>query len=254
MMTLTELDRWLRDLLRFDLSESVDAGRNGVQVARRKQEVNKIAFAVDASRETARRAAEWGADVLFVHHGLFWDQPLVLAGTLYERVRMLMESDIALYAVHLPLDMHPEVGNNAGIARHLELREIEPFGDHRGVKIGCKGSLGQPMRLEEIVRRLTGSDATAARSLPFGPEMVRRIGIVSGDAVKDVRQAIREGLDLFITGEASHTVYHDCLEAGIHAIFAGHYYTETFGVRLLREKTARETGLETKYLDLPTGL
>jgi dinuclear metal center YbgI/SA1388 family protein len=252
-VTLNELDKWFRALLRFELAEAIDRAPNGIQVGRRNPEVRRVAFAVDSSREAFRRAAHWGADLLFVHHGIFWDRLAALDGALYERVRMLVESDLALYAVHLPLDMHPEVGNNIGIARRLGLRNVEPFGEHRGVKIGFKGVLEESCSVERISEKLMGTHASP-RSLPFGPEKVSRIGIVSGDAAEDSRDAIREGLELLVTGEASHAIYHDCLEAGIHVIFAGHYYTETFGVRLLRDRLAQETGLETQYLDLPTGL
>jgi dinuclear metal center YbgI/SA1388 family protein len=253
-MKLKDLDTWLRDLLHFELTQAIDPSQNGIQVSRNSQEVTKVAFAVDASREAFRRAAQWGADMLLVHHGIFWGAPVRLDGTLYQRVRLLVEKDIALFAAHLPLDMHPEVGNNIAIARHLGLEEIEPFGEYKGVKVGFKGVLPSPMTVEEVAGRLTGGDSTAVRSFPFGPKEVRSVGIVSGGAPFESQQAVREGLDLYVTGEPAHGIYHDCLEAGIHVIFAGHYFTETFGVRLLCEKLARETGLETHYLDLPTGL
>jgi dinuclear metal center YbgI/SA1388 family protein len=252
-MTLRDLDCWLCRLLRPELTEAIDPGWNGVQVSRRGEEIRRVAFAVDASLESFRRAAQWGAELLFVHHGIFWSRPFRLEGALYERVRFLMEKDIALYAAHLPLDMHPEVGNNAGIARELQLTEVQPFGAYKGVKVGCKGVLPAALGLDEIARKL-GAGAAGMRSLPFGPEKIRTVGIVSGGPPNEMREAAAEGLDLYITGESSHALYHDCLEAGIHAIFAGHYYTETFGVRLLSERLAAETGLETRYLDVPTGL
>jgi dinuclear metal center YbgI/SA1388 family protein len=253
-MTFRELDDWLRSLLRFELTDAVDPSPNGIQVARRNQEVGRVAFSVDASLESFRRAVQWKADILLTHHGIFWGGPTRLDGVLYERVRILMENDLALYAIHLPLDMHPDVGNNAGIARHLDLQSLEPFGVYKGVTVGVKGTLPSPLSVQEIAEKLTGTDAASARFLPFGPEQVRTVGIVSGSTAGDCRQAIREGLDLYITGETSHEIYHDCLEAGIHAIFAGHYFSETFGVRLLRDAIARQTGLETQFIDLPTGM
>jgi dinuclear metal center YbgI/SA1388 family protein len=254
MMTLVELDRWLAGFLGLAALDGIDPSRNGLQVGRRAPEVRKVAFAVDASLETFRRAAEWGADMLFVHHGLFWEEPLRIVGGLYERIRFLVERDLALYAVHIPLDMHPEVGNNIGIARLLGLGDIAPFGGWKGMKIGFKGTLPSPISIDEVCSRLAGRQAEKVRSLPFGPAQVRSIGIVSGGAPWEALQAIEQGLDCYVTGEAAHGIYHHCLEARIHCIFAGHYHSETFGVRELAGRLARDTGLETTYLDVPTGL
>ncbi len=254
MMTLTELDRWLAGFLGLAALDGIDPSRNGLQVARRAPEARKVAFAVDASLESFRRAAEWGADMLFVHHGLFWEEPLRIVGTLYERIRFLVEHDLALYAVHIPLDMHPEVGNNIGIARLLELKDIALFGQWKGMKIGVKGTLPSPMSIDEISSRLAGRQGEKIRSLPFGPAEVRSVGVVSGGAPWEAMQAIAEGLDCYVTGEPAHGIYHHCLEARISVIFAGHYHSETFGVRQLAERLARDTGLETTYLDIPTGL
>jgi dinuclear metal center YbgI/SA1388 family protein len=253
-MTLTELDAWLKGLLNLPDFEAIDASRNGLQVARRSPDIRKVASTVDASLETFRRAVEWGADMLLVHHGILWDGPQRIVGGLFERIRFLVEKDLALYAVHLPLDAHREVGNNICIARLLGLADIQPFGSHRGIKIGVKGILPSPLSLEEAALRLAGREGEAVSTLPFGPEKIRSVGIVSGGAAGDAAQAVEEDLDLFVTGEAAHGIYHHCLEARIHVIFAGHYHSESFGVRLLAERLARDTGLETTYIDVPTGL
>ncbi len=253
-MTLPDLDRWLSAFLDIAATAANDASQNGLQVARRGLEVRRVAFAVDASREAFRRAAEAGAELIVVHHGIIWDSPLRLTGGHYDRVRFLVEKDIALWAAHLPLDMHPEVGNNACIARALGLADQEPFGLHHGVKIGIKGRLPAPLGVEEIVSVLRARQGEPVRTLPFGPPRVSTIGIVSGAAPRDALQAAAEGLDLFITGEPAHEIYHHCLEARIHAIFAGHYHSESWGVRALAERLTRDTGLETTYLDVPTGL
>ncbi len=253
-MNLPELDRWFRSLLDLEAARAVDDSRNGIQVARRGEDVKKAAFAVDACAETIRRAGEWGADLLFVHHGLFWSVPVCLTGALHERVRLLMEKDMALYAAHLPLDMHPEVGNNIAIARILGLADIAPFGEYGGLMIGFKGILPAPLDLGGLIRRLTGRDPASVRHLPFGPAEIRTVGVVSGGGKDELAQAIAQGLDAYVTGELPHSAYHHCLESGIHAIFAGHYVTETHGVRLVSERLARETGLETRFIDVPTGL
>jgi dinuclear metal center YbgI/SA1388 family protein len=255
-MTVAELDRWLSSFLDIGALEGIDSSQNGLQVGSALAETTRVAFAVDASMESFRRAAQWGAGLLVVHHGIIWAAPQRIVGSLFERVRFLAEKNLALYAAHLPLDKHPEVGNNIGIAHLLGLQDIAPFGTWRGVTIGCRGVLAEPMSLEQVVTRLSGRQGEPMRTLPFGPPMVRSVGIVSGAAPRagDIGNAVAGKLDLFITGEPSHEVYHHCLEERIHVIFAGHYHSESFGVRLLADRLARETGVETTYLDIPTGL
>ncbi len=253
-MDIFEFDRFVREILDIDRIDPSDIALNGLQVARKKRELKRIAFAVDACMESFKRAVQMGADLLFVHHGLFWGKPYRLEGMLYERIRFLIENDLALYGVHLPLDMHPQYGNNAGIAESIGLEEVEPFGDYHGVKIGLKGILPRTMKLDEITQRISSDNSKPLRVLPFGSVGIRRMGIVSGGAPEMVGQAVTEGLDLYVTGDASHTVYHEALERGINVIFAGHYATETWGVRLFRRKVESETGLETYFIDIPTGL
>jgi len=252
-MRLADFDRLIRDLLALDTAVPGDEALNGLQVANERGEANRIAFAVDACLESIRRAVEWKADVLFVHHGLFWGAPSALTGGLYRRLRELMAGDCALYAVHLPLDLHPELGNNAVLARRLGLRGLEPFGEYRGVRIGFQGELPEPKSLQELQSLLLGGRPAPA-VLPFGPQLVRTVGIVSGGAAMEALQAIERKLDLFITGEPSHAVYHYCLEGGINVLFGGHYLTEVGGVSGLAEHLGSKHGLDTVFLDIPTGL
>lgn len=253
-MTLSEIDRWLCGFLDVERFSSLDSSLNGLQVAGRNAEVSRAAFAVDACLESFRRAADWGAQILVVHHGILWDRQSRITGGTWERVRVLIERNLALFAAHLPLDAHPEVGNNAGIAQALGLAEVTPFGMHRGTALGCRGRLPEACALEEVVARLAARQGEPVRSLPFGPPLVRTVGVISGDAPWGAAQASAEGLDLYITGEPAHEVYHHCLEQHIHAIFCGHYHSESYGVQSLAMRCARETGLETSYLDVPTGL
>jgi dinuclear metal center YbgI/SA1388 family protein len=253
-MTLIEIERWLDDCLDLAATASLDASLNGLQVARRTTDVSKVAFAVDAAMESFRRAVEWGAQLLVVHHGILWGGQQRITGNHYDRVRFLVEQDLALYAAHLPLDVHPEVGNNAGIARQLGLVDLKPFGMYRGVALGWKGLFADGLPLDEVVSRLAGRQGEPVRTLPFGPPLVKSIGIISGDAPWGAAQAAAEGLDAFVTGEPAHEIYHHCLEQHIHAIFAGHYHSESHGVQSLAGRLARETGLGTTYLDIPTGL
>lgn len=244
----------IRGLLALDECGAADIALNGLQVANSTEEVRRVALAVDACQQSIRLAADWKADLLFVHHGLYWGAPAALTGSHYRRVRALLAADLALYAVHLPLDMHPELGNNVGLARRVGLLDLEPFGEYRGVKIGFKGHLAETKSLEQVSRLCCGGEERSVRVLPFGPKEVNTVGVVSGGAADEALQAIDEKLDLFITGEASHTIYHQCLESGINVIFGGHYLTETSGVTQLGEKLERETELKTRFFDIPTGL
>ena len=253
-MLLKDFDKMIRELLDIDRIDPLDVSLNGLQVSRSKDEIKKVAFAVDACMESFKRSADLNADILFVHHGIFWGKPYRITGGLYNRIQFLIKKDIALYGVHLPLDMHPEIGNNAGIAHRLGLESIEPFGDYHGLKIGCKGALPSAKTIDDIIDSIPGRAAELLAKLNFGPKKIRTIGIVSGGAPEVVSQAIAESIDLYITGDASHTVYHEAMEGGINVLSAGHYSTETWGVKLLMKKIESETDLSTVFIDIPTGL
>jgi dinuclear metal center YbgI/SA1388 family protein len=253
-MHIEEVDTYFRGFLQIGELEKTDSSLNGLQVARRKKDISTIAFAVDACQATFERAAGKGADMLFVHHGLFWGAPAPLTGILYERLHYLIQEDLALYAVHLPLDMHPTVGNNAGIAKALELEQVEPFGVYKGTAIGCKGVFKTERTIDDLLPLLGLTRVDCLGIFPFGPEKIKSVGIVSGGAAMEAEDALREHLDLFITGDLSHTVYHFCQEGGLNLISAGHYQTEIWGVRRVAEKTAQETELDTFFIDVPTGL
>ncbi|OQY35614.1 MAG: Nif3-like dinuclear metal center hexameric protein [Spirochaetaceae bacterium 4572_59] len=251
---LNELDNWCRSFLAIDQMSEKDSSLNGLQIGDRDSEVRKVAFAVDACLETFQKAVEEGADVLFVHHGLFWGRPQAVTGPLYKRFEILIKNGLALYAVHLPLDMHPEWGNNAVLAQILGLENLEAFGNYKGTKIGVKGIFPSPVKRDDIVKKLFGGWEQSIQMLPFGRDAVRSVGIISGGAPREVQDAIDEGLDLYITGDASHEIYHICIEAGINVIFGGHYLTETSGVQAIQKKMNKDLSLETVFIDVPTGL
>jgi dinuclear metal center YbgI/SA1388 family protein len=253
-MNLDELDVWCRSFLAISAFEKIDDSLNGVQVDRGAGPIQRVAFAVDACAETIRRASEEKAQVLFVHHGLFWGGASRIEGILSKRIRCLFDKDMALYACHLPLDANAEYGNNAVLARMMGLSDIQPFGEFHGVAIGFKGRLDPPIRLEEAVRRVLPDGSKPLGLLPFGPEEIRSAAVISGGAAMDALQAADEGMDLYVTGETSHSIYHSAQEVGIHVLSAGHYATEVWGVKAVAEKLARETGLETVFIDVPTGL
>lgn len=253
-MDVKEFDIWIRKILNIGEMAGRDASLNGLQVGRTEKQLNKIAFAVDASLESFRRAIELNADLLFVHHGLYWGRVIPVVGDFYKRMELLIKEDLALYAAHLPLDMHGELGNNAGMARALGLEQLEPFGTYKGVDIGWKGVFERPLNRDDIVSRLFGSWEETVKLLPFGKEMIRSVAVISGSASYELEQAIAADVDLYLTGEAGHVLYHTALEAGINVICGGHYATEVYGVKLLAEKISKDLSIETVFIDIPTGL
>jgi dinuclear metal center YbgI/SA1388 family protein len=253
-MTATALDRYFRSLLDLEGFASSDDSLNGLQVGNDGKRIAKVAFAVDACLETIERAAGCGAGLLFVHHGLFWGKPLPVTGVLRRRMALLLETGVALYGVHLPLDQHPELGNNAALADLLGITGLEPFGEYHGKKIGYKGILKEQLTVEAAAKRISYRDRPAITCLPFGPRESATCAVVSGGAAFEALQAIEEGIDLFVTGEASHGVYHHALEGKLNLIAGGHYSTEVWGVRRVMAKFAEDTSLEAEFIDSPTGL
>ena len=253
-MTLPEIDDFLSGALNHSAWVGKDMSLNGLQVSRKTLEVHRVAFAVDACLQSFERAVAAGADLLVVHHGLFWGDPLAVVGDHRRRLQYLFDNDLALWASHLPLDAHPTLGNNAGLAAALGLLERQPFGEYRGNKIGFKGVLPTPLKLDRICEILFNGRENVLQILPFGKMEVSTVGLVSGGATQEVSDAIAEGLDLYITGDANHIIHHQALEAGINVISGGHYATETWGVRILAAHLQKEVGVSTVFLDLPTGL
>jgi dinuclear metal center YbgI/SA1388 family protein len=224
-----------------------DMGPNGLQVPGR-DVVTRVVTGVTAQRELIERAAVLEAELVLVHHGLFWDfQPTGLTPTLAERLRLLFRHDIALAAYHLPLDAHPEVGNNAllaeglGCANHEAFATIGRAGTFAGDGIAAAGLFA---RVEELTQR-------PPLVFDTGPERVRRIAIVSGAGASRLPLAVAEGFDAFLTGEPSEHVMADAREAGIHFVAAGHYATEVFGVRALGDLLAERFGIDHRFVDLP---
>jgi dinuclear metal center YbgI/SA1388 family protein len=244
-----EIVAFLDELLEID--GFTDYGPNGLQVPGA-EEVSKVATGVSAQRELFERAAEHGAQLVLCHHGLFWDfHPRTIAPAMKERLRVLFDADMSLAGYHLPLDAHPEVGNNALICAALGLERAEPFGEHKGRAVGFVGRSSEGVPFEELRRRC----ASAFGQEPFvwdaGPETVRSVGIVSGGAAGDFGEAIALGLDAFLTGEPAEHVMADARENGVHFIAGGHYATETVGIRRLGELVAERFGVEHEFVDVP---
>jgi dinuclear metal center YbgI/SA1388 family protein len=249
-----KLDSFFKSFLDIEGFAAIDSSLNGIQADNDGSEVCNIAFGVDASMETFERAVAAGAGMLFVHHGLFWGAPLRLTGGHRKRVQFLLDHNICLYAVHLPLDQHPELGNNAALAQLLGLEHIEPFGLYHGAKIGYKGMFAKPVTLDEAARKIAFMDRPPLGVYPFGKNENTSCAVISGGATDEARQAIAEGVDLYITGEASHQVYHECLEGKLNMVAGGHYATEVWGVRAVMRRCAEELHIDTEFIDVPTGL
>ncbi|MCL1931423.1 MAG: Nif3-like dinuclear metal center hexameric protein [Treponema sp.] len=253
-LTSAKLDSFFRGFLEIEGFAGIDDSQNGLQVDNDGGEIGKIAFGVDASMETFERAAACGAGMLFVHHGLLWGAPLRVTGSHRRRIKFLLDHNICLYAVHLPLDQHPQMGNNAALAALLGLENIEPFGDYHGRKIGYKGAFPRPMTIEQAARKIAFVDRPPLGVYPFGKEENATCAVVSGGAAREVKQAVDEGVDLYITGEMAHSVYHDCLEGKINMIAGGHYSTEVWGARAVMRHCTEELHIDTEFIDVPTGL
>ena len=255
-MTLNELNRYFNSFLHKEDYDS-DVSLNGIQIsnsAPNEKPITKVAFAVDACEATALKAAEAGAQVLFVHHGLFWGHCETITGTHYKRVAAFIKNDLALIAYHIPLDANEFVGNNFGIAKRIGLEKVRPFGKWRGMTLGAIGELSQEVKIDELAQKLFPNGEKPSKILPFGKKMIKKVAVISGGAGEDFTQAVKIGADAYITGEVSHEDYHGIEESGINVIAGGHYNTETVGVQLVQRRLEEDKGLQTVFIDIPTGL
>jgi dinuclear metal center YbgI/SA1388 family protein len=228
-----------------------DGAANGLQVEN-SGTVTRLAATVDASLATVKLAVAAKADLLIVHHGLFWNPAQPWTGKKYELLRLLLENNLAVYSSHLPLDAHPRLGNNALLAAAIGLKKLKPFFASHGQNIGFKAQTKiSRAALAEKLERATGAKPTI---IPGGNEICERIGIVSGGAGADLQQAADEGVDTFITGEGPHWTFALAEELGLNVFYGGHYATETFGVKALAAELAEKFKLPWDFLDHPTGL
>ena len=213
---------------------------NGLQLANRGT-VGRIAAAVDGSERALREASRRGCDLLLVHHGLLWSGNQPVTGRRYRKLAVAFEADLAVYSAHLPLDVHPEIGNNVLLARALGIELAGEFGDYRGLPVGRWGRL-ELMR-EVLTARLDALRGQRVRVVAGGPDVTQRVGVVTGGGGDLIEAAVAAGLDTLVTGEGAHHTYFDAEEGGINVLFGGHYATETFGVRALAEHVGARFGL-----------
>ena len=246
-----ELVRYLDTYL--DVAGWSDKSLNGLQV-QGADRVRRVALTTDTALATIAMAAGARAEMLIAHHGLFWGRVEPVTGPLRDRLAALLDAGMSLYVSHLPLDAHVEVGNNAVLAGLLGLEDRRPFGRWGDRSIGLVGRLPGTLDRAGLAARLEALLGARPHVLPFGGEAIRTVAVVSGAAADLVPEAALTGVDAFVTGETSHTAYHQARDWRMNVVFAGHYATETLGVRALGDHLADRFGLEVVFLDVPTGL
>ena len=248
---LAEIVGYLETLLDHAAVTDWPNALNGLQVAN-SGSVWQIGAAVDACEATLTLAAERGIDLLLVHHGLFWNGVQPVTGATYRKLKLALDADIAVFSSHLPLDLHPKLGNNALLAKELGLKQTEPFFMEKGRCIGLKGQLD--IHRNTLCDRLAETLCGPVKLIPGGPERTGMVGIVTGGAGGELAKAAAEGVDTFITGEGPHWTYAAAEELGINVLYGGHYATETFGVKALAAHLSKKYRLPWEFIDHPTGL
>ncbi len=249
-MDIIQVSHHLDQLLDIHAIQDSGNAMNGLQV-QNTGEIRKVGLAVDVCFKTLQMAKEEGCDMLFVHHGLFWSGLQAIRGSYFEKLSLMIRENIGLYSAHIPLDIHPVLGNNKALADLIGLERLQPFGEYKGQKIGLKGTLVSQSaeKLGKMLEQQLGSPVKV-----IGKGLVQMVGLVTGGAGDMLRDAIAEGLDCYITGEASAHHFHEAEEGNCVLILAGHYATETGGVKAVGSHLEQTFGLETIYLDYPTGM
>lgn len=252
MTPLTDITKLLDTTLRISEIKDAPVALNGLQIENNGC-VTKVALAVDGSQQTLESAVAAGADLLILHHGIYWSGLCPLTGWWKKKVETALHANLAIYSAHLPLDMHPELGNNACIARGLGLQDITPELDYHGTVIGLAGTYpGTVGELRDAYAALTGAAVTGVIHDAAAP--AGRVALCSGGGGEEIYQAHAKGYGTFLTGEENHWVSNAARDMGVNMLFAGHYATETFGVKALGALLERTFGLPTVFIDHPTGM
>ena len=251
MASLSEIVTYTDRFLRIRQVGDWDNALNGLQIENSGR-VTRIGGAVDVSTRVLTEAQKRNVDLLIVHHGLFWPGVQPVRGALYRQLRLALKNNIALYSAHLPLDIHPKVGNNAQLSAALGLRTPQPFLEEKGQPVGLK--LRASMSCRELVRRLQNALKTPVKAFDFGPKQTRSIGIVTGAAGSEIYRVAEENIDTFITGEAPHWSAVAAEELGMNLLLGGHYATEVFGVKALAAHLSKRFRVPWEFIDCPTGL
>ena len=244
---VTHLDRHLKVAQIPDYPGAL----NGLQL-RGEGSVRKVIAAVDAALPVVCSAVEAGADLLVVHHGMFWGGAQKIDGAYYDKLKLAMDAGLAIYSCHIPLDVHPRLGNNALLGKAIGLTKSEPFFEWKGILLGQRYTT--QLRRDALVKKVEKAVGGPVIVAPGGPATVRSVGVITGGAGSEVAAAAACGVDTFITGEGPHHTYTLAEELGVNLIYAGHYATETFGVKALAAHLAKKYSLKQEFIDHPTGL
>ena len=251
MPTLSEIVEYANKYLRIRKIEDWPNALNGLQIEN-SGNVTKIGAAVDVSTRVLTKAAKQQVDLLIVHHGLFWPGLQPVAGGLRRQLKIAFENNIALYSAHLPLDVHPDIGNNAQLAGALGFKSAKPFFEEKGELIGLR--IKQALPRAELIRKLRRVLRGPIKAFNFGPKETTRIGIITGSGGSEIYRVAADKIDTFITGEAPHWAAVAAEELGINLVLGGHYATETFGVKALATHLSKRFKLPWEFLNFPTGL
>lgn len=246
-MKLTDVLSDLNARLRPEEIQDYPNAVNGLQIENN-GDVTRVAVAVDACEVVLQEAVVAGADLLLVHHGLFWSGLEPVTGARQRKIKWALDHNLAIYSMHLPLDAHAELGNNTLLADAMGMPPA------RGSFLEIGRQADWEISRDDLLVRVSETVGGPVHLAPGGPKTCRRVGIMTGGAGSEVFRAAGEGVDTFITGEGPHWSYSAAEEAGVNLIYAGHYATETFGVKALGEYLERMHGLPWQFLDHPTGL
>lgn len=250
MVVREDVVKFLNEYLLINSIE--DSSLNGLQVEGRSR-VRKIVFGVSASMELFKRAKAAGADMIVVHHGLLWGKEQALTGLFGRRVKFLLENEISLLGYHLPLDKHPVVGHNALLLKSICAQNLKPFSMYHGQHIGFWGEIA-PIGLKALAQKLAKVCNTKPTILPFGPQKIRTVGIVSGGGWSMITDGIDLGLDLYVTGSLDEPVQELCREGKINCIALGHYNSEKIGVRALMNLVQKQFDVKTEFIEIKNNI
>ena len=252
-MNSIELSQDLDQLL--DPDKISDVSVNGLQIPGDSQ-IQKVAVATDASMEVFEETQRRGCNFLFVHHGLFWtfNKESKISPLQKKKLKFLFDHDIALYASHLPLDVHPVYGNNKSLFDLLQLENQEKMGNYNGLQLGLMGDVKSPISFENFTQFVEQKLQDKVKSYCFNEQKVQKVALITGQGQDGLFEAQEKGFDTFITGEINHYTYHVAKEGKINLILAGHYRSETLGPKAIGSYIQKKFDYEIEFLEFPTGL